>query len=148
MIIQSQASIHGPISALSLTATSFEGGQGHHGRNGCHLSFIVCNKREYAYINMHTYAHVHPHTCLNSFIRSFVRSFMQARTHARSDTRTHVFLLNHAQRSVTSLLLGLILAHPLAKISDDAGAFILPSLVSACQRRRQLLPAAGVHRGK
>ena len=52
------------------------------------------------------------------------------------------------QRSVTSLLLWVILAHPLAKVSDDAGAFILPSLVSASQRRRQLLPAAGANRSK
>ena len=49
------------------------------------------------------------------------------------------FLLNHIQRSLTSLLLRVILAHTLAKISDEAGAFILLSLVSATQRRRQLL---------
>ena len=42
----------------------------------------------------------------------------------------------------------IVLNHTLAKISDDAGAFILRSLVSASQRRRQLTPATGVHRGK
>ena len=55
------------------------------------------------------------------------------------------FLLNNVQRSLTSLLDGLlrvILAHMPAKIGDDAGAFILFSLVSATQRRRQLQPAA------
>ena len=46
----------------------------------------------------------------------------------------------------TSLLLRVSLAHTLAKIGDDAGAFILFSLVSATQRRRQLPPAAGAHR--
>ena len=54
------------------------------------------------------------------------------------------FLFNHIQRSLTSLLLRVILAHTLAKISDDAGAFILFSLVSATQRRRQ--SAAGAPR--
>ena len=54
------------------------------------------------------------------------------------------FLFNHVQRSLTSLLLRVIVAHTLAKISDDAAAFILFSLVSATQRRRQLPPAAGV----
>ena len=53
------------------------------------------------------------------------------------------FLLNNVQRSLTSLLLRVILAHTLANIGDDAGAFILFSLVSATQRRRQLPPAAG-----
>ena len=52
------------------------------------------------------------------------------------------FWLNNVQRSLTSLLLGVILAHTLANIGDDAGAFILFSLVSATQRRRQLPPAA------
>ena len=39
--------------------------------------------------------------------------------------------------SLTSLLLRVILADTLANIGDDAGAFILLSLVSATQRRRQ-----------
>ena len=47
------------------------------------------------------------------------------------------FLLNHVQRSLTSLPLRVILAHTLAKIGDDAGAFILFCLVSETQRRRQ-----------
>ena len=46
------------------------------------------------------------------------------------------FLLNHVHWSLTTLLLRIILAHTLAKISDDAGAFILRSLVSASQRRQ------------
>ena len=50
--------------------------------------------------------------------------------------------VNNVQRSLTSLLLRVSLAHTLAKIGDDAGAFILFSLVSATQRRRQLPPAA------
>ena len=53
------------------------------------------------------------------------------------------FLLNNVQRSLTSLLLRVILAHTLANIGYDAGAFIRFSLVSATQRRRQLPPAAG-----
>ena len=57
--------------------------------------------------------------------------------------RVYHFLLNNVQRSLTSLLLRVSLAHTLAKIGDDAGAFILFSLVSATQRRRQLPPAAG-----
>ena len=61
--------------------------------------------------------------------------------------RVYQFLLNHVQRSLTSLLLRVILAHTLAKISDDAGAFILFSLVSATQRRRQLPSVAGAHCG-
>ena len=40
------------------------------------------------------------------------------------------FLLNNAKRSLTSLLLRVILAHTLAKIGDDAGAFILFKLRS------------------
>ena len=68
-------------------------------------------------------------------------------THHRHWT-SRPFSLNHAQRSLTTLLLRVSLAHTLAKISDDAGAFILRSLVSASQRRRQVPPAAGVHRGK
>ena len=56
------------------------------------------------------------------------------------------FLLNHVQRSLTSLLLRVILAHTLVKISGDAVAFILFSLVSATQRWWQLPPAAGEHR--
>ena len=53
------------------------------------------------------------------------------------------YTTNNVQRSLTSLLLRVILAHTLANIGDDAGAFILFSLVSATQRRRQLPPAAG-----
>ena len=56
--------------------------------------------------------------------------------------RVYTFLLNNVQRSLTSLLIRVILAHTLPKIGDDAGAFILFSLVSATQRRRQLPPAA------
>ena len=105
------------------------------------------------------------HSFVRSLVRSLSRSFVRARTHARTHTYIHIrtyihtyihrnsnclalqqacatFLLNHMQqRSVTSLLLRVILAHPLAKVSDDAGAFILRSLVSACQRRWQVLPA-------
>ena len=55
-------------------------------------------------------------------------------------------LLNNVHRSLTSLLLRVILAHTLVKITDDAGAFILFSLVSATQRRRQLSPATGAPR--
>ena len=53
------------------------------------------------------------------------------------------YTTNNVQRSLTSLLLRVILAHTLANIGDDAGAFILFSLVTATQRRRQLPPAAG-----
>ena len=105
------------------------------------------------YMHISTCLHKHAYIPFTSTrtpasIHSFVRSFIHANTNARTDTHRHVFLLNHAQRSGTSLLLRIILAHSLAKISDDAEAFILPSLVSACQRRRQLLPATGVHRVK
>ena len=50
------------------------------------------------------------------------------------------------QRSLLLLLLRVILVYTLAKISDDAGAFILRSLVSPSQRRGQLSSAAGEHR--
>ena len=58
------------------------------------------------------------------------------------------FLLNHVQRLLTSLIRRVILAHTLARVRADAGAFILGSLVSANQRRQQLSPAAGAHRDK
>ena len=45
------------------------------------------------------------------------------------------YTTNNVQRSLTSLLLRVMLAHTLANIGDDAGAFILFSLVSATQRR-------------
>ena len=67
---------------------------------------------------------------------------LQQAQHIIVTRRVGHFLLNHVQRSLTSLLLRVILAHSLAKISDDAGAFILRSLVIACQRP----PAPGEHR--
>ena len=56
--------------------------------------------------------------------------FAKSATYHRHWT-SRLFLLNNVQRSPTSLLLGVILAHTLAKLSDDAGSFIRRSLVSA-----------------